>query len=300
MLSDLRHLRYFIATAEELHFRRAAERLGIAQPALSRAIQKLEAELGASLFRRNNRNVQITVAGEIFLARCREITSMMERGVEEVRNARDGRVGALRIGYTDFAIAGALPALLKGFQEHLPQITLKPQHGVTLTQLQLLDEGKLDFGFVTGPINREGIAQWPVQSERFVCVCPDTHPFVLRSGVTLGELSDQDFVLGSSMDWKHFYDHLMPMCRRAGFMPRIVQEAFNTAGILGLVSCGMGVTILTETVCVNLAPGLAKLPIIDLDERLITHAIWRRDRKEGPVAHFVDYLADLVLQTSSV
>lgn len=293
MRSDLRQIRYFVATAEELHFRRAAERLGIAQPALSRAIQALEAELNVALFTRSNRSVRITTAGQVFLEGCRDILAVAERTVAETHSAHDGRVGALRIGYTDFAIAGALPGILKGFQERHPRVTLKPEHGVTLTQLQLLDEGKLDVGFVTGPIVRAHFDQRVVQSESFHCVVADTHPFATRDAIAVSELADEDFVHGSSADWQHFYDYLIPLCRRAGFTPHIVQEAFNTAGILGLVSCGMGITVLTEQVCGALAPGLVAVPLRGVSERLVTSAIWRTDHLSGPARHFVDYLGDL-------
>lgn len=293
MRSDLRLVRYFAAVAEDLHFRRAADRLGIAQPALTRAIQTLEAELGVALFVRSNRNVQLTPSGQVFLDRAQEMLSLMERATEDVRNAHDGRVGSLRIGYTDFAIAGPLPTLLKGFQEHHPQITLQPQHGVTLTQMTRLADGKLDVGFVTGPVNKDGYAQHPVQSESFVCVCADSHPFTRRSAIRLAELAAEDFVHGNSTDWRHFYDYLIPLCRRAGFTPRIVQEAFNTAGILGLVSCGMGVTVLTERVCSAPPPGLVVVPIEDVTERLLTTALWRCDRVVGPTRHFVEYLRSL-------
>ncbi|WP_292285377.1 LysR family transcriptional regulator [Marivita sp.] len=300
MRSDLRLVRYFVAVAEELHFRRAADRLGIAQPALSRAIQTLEMELGVPLFVRSNRNVQITPAGQVFLERCIEMLSLMRRATEDVRNANDGRVGALRIGYTDFAIAGPLPTLLKGFQERQCQITLDPQHGVTLTQLSRLAEGQLDIGFVTGPVNKKGYEELPVQSEAFVCVCADIHPFAPRPSIRLADLATEDFVHGSSTDWQHFYDYLIPLCRRAGFTPRIVQEAFNTAGIFGLVSCGMGVTVLTEKVCGGLPPGLVMIPIEDVSERLLTTAIWRRDHMGGPTRHFVEYLRSLPVPGSFV
>ena len=293
MRSDLRLVRYFVTTAEELHFRRAAERLGIAQPALSRAIQAIEDEFGVVLFTRSNRNVQITPAGQVFLARAREMLTLMDRATEDVRRAHAGRAGSLRIGYTDFAIAGPLPTLLKDFQEHQPQITLNPQHGVTLTQLHKLSEGKLDIGFVTGLVNIDGYDQLPVQSEAYVFVCADSHPFASRKSIRLADLATADFVHGSANDWQHFYDHLLPLCRRVGFTPRIVQEAFNTAGILGLVSCGMGVTVLTEGVCHGLAPGLVVVPISDMEERLITTAIWRKDHLVGPTQHFVDYLRGL-------
>ncbi|SHH90808.1 LysR family transcriptional regulator [Marivita hallyeonensis] len=300
MRSDLRLVRYFVAVAEELHFRRAADRLGIAQPALSRAIQTLETELGVALFVRSNRNVQITPAGQVFLERSNEILNLMHRATEDVRNAHNGRVGTLRIGYTDFAIAGPLPTLLKDFQERQRQITLKPQHGVTLMQLNRLAEGQLDIGFVTGPVNKNGYEEHPVQTEAFVCVCADSHRLAVRQSIQLAELANEDFVHGSSTDWQHFYDFLIPLCRRAGFTPRIVQEAFNTAGIFGLVSCGMGVTVLTEKVCCGLPPGLVIIPIEDVTERLTTTAIWRRDHMVGPTRHFVEYLRGLPNPSSSI
>jgi DNA-binding transcriptional LysR family regulator len=290
MQSDLRQIRYFIATAEELHFRRAAERLGIAQPALSRAIRKLEIELGVTLFRRTNRSVRITEAGKIFFEGCRIIVNAVERTIEETRRADDGRKGTLRIGYTDMAIAGVLPGLLKEFREQQPDITLKPQHGVTVTQLNKIDEGDLDVGFVTGPISKEGYDQRIIQSEAMLCVCVDHHPFAKRQSIQISDLANEDFVHGSSKDWEHFYDYLIPICRRAGFVPRIVQEAFNTAGILGLVACGMGVTVLTEQVCSSLSPDLAAIPIRDVSERLVTSAVWNTDSKTGPIGFFVDYL----------
>lgn len=293
MRSDFRRLRYFVAVAEELHFRRAADRLGIAQPALSRAIRSMEEEMAAALFSRSNRAVKLTPSGQIFLERAYEILSLAERAARDVRNAHSGRTGTLRIGYTDFAIAGPLPELLKDFQVLQPQITLRPQHGVTLTQLKRLAEGKLDIGFATGPISADGYAQRPICAESLVCVCPSSHPFAQRESIRLADLADEDFVHGGAKDWQYFYDYLNPLCRRAGFMPRITQEAFNTAGILGLVSCGMGVTLLTESVVRALGPGLRVVPLQDVSEQLITCAIWRQDQAHGPTGHFVDYLKDL-------
>ncbi len=293
MRSHFRRLRYFVAVAEELHFRRAAERLGIAQPALSRAIRSMEEEMGAALFARTNRAVKLAPAGQILLERAYEILSLVERAGRDVRNAHDGRVGMLRIGYTDFAIAGPLPELLKEFQASQPQITLRPQHGVTLTQLRRIAEGKLDIGFVTGPVRVPGYAQRPVHAEKLICVCPDSHPFARRDSIRLADLAEENFVHGGAQDWQYFYDYLNPLCRRAGFMPRITQEAFNTAGILGLVACGMGVTVLTEGVARTLGPGLKVVPIQDVPEKLITCAIWQQDQARGPIGHFVKFLEDV-------
>ncbi len=172
MRFGLRHIRYFIAVAEELHFRRAAERLGVAQPALSRAIQHLEQELEVLLFDRSNRNVQITSAGRRFLDGCRGIMNAVGSTVEDVRQVHRGQMGNLRIGYTDMAISGVLPSLLKSFQAQQPGIVLQPHHHVTATQVKKLDEGELDIGCVTGPISRPGYEQLQIQSESLVWMAP--------------------------------------------------------------------------------------------------------------------------------
>lgn len=290
MRSDLRQIRYFIATAEELHFRRAAERLGIAQPALSRTIRDLEQELGVTLFQRSNRHVQITEAGKVFLDGCRDVVATVDRMIDRTCQVHEGRAGILRIGYTDMAISGVLPRLLKDFREHHPEITLKPQQGPTVAQLQRLHDGELDIGFVTGPIYQQDYAEHCVQSERFVCVCADSHPFAMRDSVHWLDLAGQDIVHGNRADWAYFYDYMLPQCRDAGFEPRVVQEGFNTAGILGLVACGMGVTILTDSVCATLSPDLRAIPILDAQERLKTMALWPIARMEGPARFFVEFL----------
>lgn len=293
MRSDLRQIRYFVATAEELHFRRAAERLGIAQPALSRAIQSLEAELDVRLFNRTNRSVQITPAGQVYLEGCREVLAVSERTLAEARWAHEGTLGTLRIGYTDFAIAGALPKLLLGFQSVQPNITLKPQVGVTRTQMELLSDGKLDIGFVTAPIAKPGFASRVVQSEAFLCICAESHPLARRDSLQLADLAHEDFVHGSERDWHHFYAYLMPLCQKAGFEPQIVQEGNNTAAIMGLVACGMGLTVLTESVCSTLGEGLVALPFTDVPDRVLTAALWRPDVLSAPARFFVDYIHTL-------
>ncbi len=292
MRFGLRHIRYFMAVAEELHFRRAAERLGIAQPALSRAIRYLEKDLGVELFERTNRSVAITAAGKTFFDGCLTIVNSIEHVVDNARRVSEGQIGALRIGYTDTAISGVLPSQLKAFQDQQPGIVLQPHHDVTTTQLQKLDQGVLDFGFVTGPINRSGYEQCQIESERFVCVVNETHPLATRNSIQLEEISDENFVHGSSKDWQQFYSYLFPLCRRSGFEPRIVQEAYNTAGILGLVACGMGITILTDNVRNSIIPGLVVLDLEDVVELLQTMAVWRLDVMTGSKKLFADFLRD--------
>ena len=261
---DLRQMRYFVAVAEVLHFRKAAEKLGVAQPALSRTIRNLEDELGAMLFVRTNRNVRITEAGKTFLEGCRKVEKTVECTIEEIRRVRDGKLGSLAVGYTDAALSGRLPYLMQGFLRQEPGIHLQPLHGVTGTQLKMLEQEELDVGFVTGPLNLKGYEHCPIQSEDFVCVVHDQHPLAKRKEIRLIELADEDFVLGISSEWEHFLSYLLPMCRRAGFVPRIVHEALFSDGILGLVACGMGVTVLTSEVSKRPRHGISVIPSLML------------------------------------
>lgn len=292
MKFGLRHIRYFIAVAEDEHFRRAAQRLGVAQPALSRAIQHLEAELGFDLFDRSNRQVHLTRAGREFLQSTRQIVSSVEHAVENAQLVANGQIGTLRIGYTDIAIAGKLPMLLQAFQQTDPKITLKPHHDVTSLQLEKLETGLLDVGFVTGPVSLRGFDQVPIQEDRFVCVVYKNHRFAQKKQIALADLADENFVHGPNQDWQYFYSLLLPMCRKVGFMPRIVQEAYNSAGILGLVASGMGITILTESDHLMLAGGLRQIEIVDVTEQLSTVAVWRTDMVSGAVNRFSSFLRD--------
>ncbi len=290
MKFGLRHIRYFVAVAEELHFRRAATRLNVAQPAISRAIGHLESELGFALFDRTGRRVALTAAGASFLVGCRRLLTGMDTAIDEARDVDAGRIGSLRVGYTDFAISGALPGILTEFQRLHPGITLKPRHGVTRDQLIALAEGTLDIGFVTGPIALPGFGQHPIQAERLVCVVHEGHRLARRASIRMADLAGEDFVLGPARDWSHFHQELYPICRRAGFSPNVVQEAYNSAAILGLVASRMGLTILTESVATPARPGLVTLPIKGLSERLATVAIWAEDQPDGPRRLFVKHL----------
>lgn len=290
MKIGLRHIRYFIAVAEEQHFRRAAVRLGVAQPALSRAIKHLEQELEVTLFDRSNRSVQITSAGRTFLNGCRGVVNAVEHTIQDARQVHRGQIGNLHIGYTDMAIAGIVPTLLTAFQAQQPGIVLHPKHHVTSDQLRKLDEGELDIGCVTGPISRPGYEQMPIQSERPICVVYENHRLAGRSSILLEELAHEDFVHGPTKDWEHFYAYLVPLCRQSGFVPNIVQEAYNSAGILGLVACGMGVTVLTENVATSLTNGLVPLPLDGISDQLQTVALWKTETMSGSKSLFIDYL----------
>lgn len=290
MKFGVRHIRHFIAVAEELHFRRAAERLHIAQPALSRSIKHLETQIGLQLLDRNNRNVMLTNAGTEFLKGCRGVLDSMEGMVTQARKASVGEVGHLIVGYTDFAISGRLPQLLQDFRSHYPQISIEPVHGFTGSQLEDMESGTLDFGFITGPFKREEYTCITVQSDQYVAVLYENHPLAGRSEIDLGELAGEQFILGDLVKWQHYHDHLLQICRSAGFTPNIVQQAFNLEGIFGLIACEMGVTI--QPACVNnyIRKGLVVIPIKDIDSKVPTLAAWKNTDQTPTQKLFANFI----------
>ncbi|WP_282608153.1 LysR family transcriptional regulator [Pelagibius sp. Alg239-R121] len=292
MRFGIRHIRHFTAVAEELHFRRAAERLNMAQPALSRSIKHLEGQIGVQLLERTNRSVSLTKAGEVFLEGCHSMLANMEGAVTQARKASIGEIGHLVIGYTDFAISGALPQILQDFRQRYPGITVEPIHHVTMRQLEGLESEKLDFGFITGPFDRPGYHGVVVQDDAYVVIFYEGHPLAKKKSVTLSELADEPFVLGSPNDWQHFHDHLNRHCRAAGFVPKMVQQAYNSEGIFGLIACEMGITVHTECAYNYVRKGLVVRPIRGLDETLKTMAVWKDNERSPARRVFADFLLE--------
>jgi DNA-binding transcriptional LysR family regulator len=287
---DLRHFRCFVAVAEELHFHRAAKRLGVAQPALSRTIKTMENELGVTLLERSNRRVELTHVGEIFLTGCRKCLEHSARIIEDMQRVQQGSIGTLRIGYTENAMNGQLPSLLKAFKGQTPDISLVLTHSVTSEQVSQLEDGSIDLGFATGNLAKTGFESIRIQSERFVCVVYDSHPFATRSSICLSELAEEPMVQGARAHWQHYYSRLEPLFRTAGLEPKIAQEGLTTTDIQRLVACGIGIAILTETVVDCLPSGLAVLPIEDVTDCLDTIAVWPAKQNTVAKDRFVSFL----------
>lgn len=286
----IRHIRCFVAVAEELHFGRAAERLSISQPTLSRTIQYIEQEIGVVLFERSNRHVALTDAGTNFLGGCTKALTNIEGAINHALKTTSGETGCLVIGYTDIAIAGELSPILKSFRQRYPDIEVEPRHNYTNAQLEDLEAGVLDFGFLTGPVVRGGYETVTVQRDRFVVVLYESHPLTALSEIPLTALADEPFVLGTTANWTHYHQHLYSLCRLAGFEPNVVQSASNSEGIFGLIACEMGISIQTESVQNYFRKGLEIRPLKDCEETVSTVAIWSETRASPVKQRFIDHL----------
>ena len=292
MRLDLRHVRHFLMLADTLHFRRSAARLNIAQPALSRSIRNLEAEIGVELFRRTRRFVELTEAGAVLAREWRGVLEKVERGGRRAQRAALGVIGTLRLAYTDFAIAGELPRVIQAYAETAPGVEIDTRHAVTWRQIESLEEGEIDVGFLTGPISHPKLNTLLVQEERCVLIVPKRHRLGGRSSVRLADLAAEPFVLGEERDWRHFHVFVHSECRKAGFEPRVVQRAYNSVGIFGLVASGMGVTLHSETARNLLHPDLVALPVVDFQPLIQTVAAWLSDTDVLATQAFVRFLAE--------
>lgn len=290
MKIELRQIRQFLAVAETLNFRRAAEHLALAQPALSRGIQLLEHQLGVSLFRRNNRRVELTPAGAVFLKGCHALMEDLEETVRQARKAQRGELGTLAIGYTDFAISGVLPRMLDGFRRVCPEVDVELTYGSTHQQLDELATRKIDVAFLTSPVSGADLETLPVQRDRFVAVLPAAHPLAGQATVDIRALAGEAFIVGVMARWRHFRRHLDALCLKAGFAPRIVQEVYNTEGMFGLISANIGVTIHLQCASNYTRSDVVIRPLAGVDDVIVTEAAWRRADMSPALARFVDFL----------
>jgi DNA-binding transcriptional LysR family regulator len=288
---ELHHLRYFVAVAEDLHFRRAAERLHIAQPALSRAIKWLERELGAPLLLRTTRNVALTEAGRVFLHEVRHALAQIERAQNLARSAAAGEAGRLSVAYMDFAINGPLPAILNAFRESHPKVVIDLAHMWTERQREAIIVGDIDIGFLIGPFEAPDINSMTVLREQFVAVLPETHHLAKKKHLALADLSAEPFILGAIAFWGPYRRLVDELCLSAGFTPQVVQEAHNSDGIFGLVAAGMGVSIYVEGARNFSLRGCVIRPFKGLDASIDTTAVWRADNSSPAMPNFIDAIA---------
>lgn len=271
---DLRQVRAFLAVANTLHFKQAAEVLCITQPALSRLIKGLEESIGAELFSRTTRQVALTVAGQLFLDECQQAITHLERATHLAQQAAKGDIGHLSIAYNDFSINGVLPSILEIFKERYPDISVDLVYMPSHTQHKALLDHEIDVGFLIGPLDIEGIETFRAALERIVVILPRRHPLAEREQLGIQELADEKFILGTETGWREFRQYIFDICFKAGFTPQVVQEASTSSGIFGLVAANMGVSLYSD--CINRfqRDDIAVVPLDHDDYTVETIAAW--------------------------
>ena len=286
---ELADLRAFLAVADELSFARAAERLHVAQPALSRRIARLERELGFALFHRTTRRVALSAAGAVFVDEAGDALARVDRAIDVGRRAAAGRVGEIRIGYNDFAISGPLPEIVHGWRHAEPGVEVRLARAATDAQLQRLELGELDVAFVVAPVRGEGIERCVVRRDRLVAVLPERHRLAARATVSLDELAAEPHVFGDARRWRAYRRLLQPLYTRAGGFPAVVAEGPDASAVLGLVAAGLGVTVYPECVASAVRRGIVTRPLDAVDETVDTVMVWRARGTSPVAARFVEF-----------
>jgi DNA-binding transcriptional LysR family regulator len=258
---ELRHLRYFVAVAEELHFGRAALRLNLAQPPLSQQIRKLEELVGYPLFTRTSRSVSLTVAGEALLQRARRTLRNVQRDLDETRSIGHGDVGSLHIGFIGSAMLSTLPGIFRSYREAYPRVRLHLHESFTAQVMEGLENGTLDAGILRDGDPVEGFHVTTILSEPFIAVLPATHPYARQKSISPAMLRDEPFIYYPRSAGARAYEKPLTLCEAHGFRPQIVQEASHWLTILRLIGAGLGISIApacvrriasAEVVCLDL------------------------------------------------
>ena len=275
---ELRQLRYFVAVAEELNFRRAAERLHIAQPALSQQITKFERELHATLFERTTRRVELTEAGRTLLAEGRRVLNDADTARAAVDRVVHGQAGLLRIGFVSSAALRIVPAIVRALRQAHPGVHVDLTESTTDPQLRAVAEGVLDVGLVREVDRAPGLILRPLLRERLILAVHESHRFADRSSVHLAELSDEAFLTFPRSEVSRLYDHIAALCHHAGFRLEAAQEAVQFTTLLGLAAANTGVTIVPASLR---ALGLSELRYVELaDPEAVStvSVVYRGDR----------------------
>jgi DNA-binding transcriptional LysR family regulator len=289
---ELRHLRYFIAVAEELNFSRAARRLRMAQPPLSVAIRQLEREVGARLFVRTSREVKLTEAGEAFLVGARRTLAEAEAAVAAAGRAAAGETGMLRLGYSWSARFEILPALGQAFAEKSPDVTVVAEELWNARMPDALRSGSIDVAIAIRPEIVGELSYAPVRRERIVVLLPVGHAFAAEGSIELAVLSDEEFTIFPRDLAPRLYDFEVGICHTAGFEPRHADESFHTLWTLGRWDA-TAVALVPESVVSDLPPGVLAVPISAPPAHVETQVVWCTDDDRAVVGAFVGVAQEL-------
>lgn len=289
---ELRHMRSFLAVAELLHFGRAAERLNVAQPALSRQIRALERELGTPLLDRNMRPVALTAAGAAFLDEARRAVRQADRAVDVGRQAGRGEIGHLAIETTFWAYNALVPAVARAFHARAPKVGLDFSTAVGPTeQVQDLEKERLDICFTAfgqWTVRRRALQVESLLEERMAAIVPQDHPLAERSQVDMRELADEPLIALSRAIVPGLVDRQMSIFHEHGLSPTIVQEAPDPLAMFTLIGAGVGLGIHMMSFCHLTPPGVVFVPIADRAARAKLLLVWRRGDERESVRLFVE------------
>ena len=292
---ELRHLRYFVAVAEERHFGRAAERLHMAQPPLSQQIRQLEAELGVTLLHRTTRRVDLTDAGSAYLERARGILAAVDEAGLEAQRVDQGIVGSLVIGCVGSATYSLLPALARTLREEQPGIDFSFRGEMLVPdQVEALLDGTIDLALLRPPVDEPALAVHPLRKDRLIVAVPEGHRLAARRRVRVADLRDEDLVMHPARGRSVMHGLVESLCREAGFRPRVRHEVAETSTMVTFVAAGLGAAVEPEPVGTLGVVGVVYLPLGAAGAGVELAAALRAGDERPHIARALDLLGSLV------
>ena len=297
---DLRHLRYFIAVAEELHFTRAASRLHIAQPPLSRQLRQLEKELGVTLFIRARRQVELTDAGQVFLVKARQVLQAAESAVTETQRAERGETGKLAVGFFEQTAYTLLPPILRAFNERFPEVDVQLRWFPVIGQVKALEQGEVDIVFVRPVADLSAVSKRLLLKEAFVVALPASHPFATRDAVSIEECADERIINYTEHLAPDYHAAIMRACALAGFVPKRPLDVGQVYTALGLVSAGVGIALAPASVQRVRFDGLLYKPLRGRPLESVTYLAWLQPSPSILLKAFVEIAMQVMGETADV
>lgn len=282
---ELRHLRYFMAVAEEMNFTRAAKRLHIAQPPLSQQIRKLEEELQVLLFFRTKRRIELTHAGRVFLEETQRILQSTEQAVHAARQASRGEIGRLVIGFMSSAPFTLLPSVLRSFREHSPGVGLTLHELPIRDQIDALRKERIDVGFLRPPLAAADLASETIVREPFVVAVPAQHPLAKQASISIKALAGEPLIMFPQHLGPEFHGLIIGLCQQGGFSPTVAQEATEMHTVVGLVSAGIGIAVVPASVQRLRLPEVVYRTLKERTPYVQTIIAWRASKSLSPVLH---------------
>jgi len=293
---ELRHLRYFVQVADDLHFARAAARLGMSQPPLSQQIRALEDELGVRLLDRTSRRVTLTAAGTLFLDAARETLAQADRAMTIARRSARGELGELRIGFNASApFVARIASAIHDFRKAFPDVHLALSEVAGSAQFPAILDRSLDVGFVRSaepPVLPPGLSATLILTERLFVAMHPHHPLAAREGLHLSDLANEPMLVYASDRGGGFTGELFALLRGAGVEPLIAQSVREIPTLLGLAAAGIGVTVLAQSLCALQSSGLVYLPLLDAGAHTAMWLVHRRKGATLPCENFLEIIRE--------
>ena len=287
---ELRHFNYFLAVAEELHYRKAAEKLCISQPGLSRQIKQMEEILDVKLFVRSKKKVALTAAGEYLKGEMEFILNHLEVTKKQLKHISDGNFGEVRIGFLGSAMQEVIPDLLIGLKENFPGIKSSLEELSNTAQMNAIMRDKLDMGFVRLARVPDGVNIQPVYTDTFSVVLPELYPMLTREFKDVGQLAEENFILFAQDYSPLYYDTVMSICEDAGFTPKVSHKSVHAQTIFKLVENNLGIAIVPTSLQYGFEMKVKFIELRNIPQRAILSVVWKEDNRNPALRHCINLL----------